>query len=321
MGIFTRPESPYWWLYLETTRRKEKTQILVGETTAQKRMSRTAALERYHQRMLELAAGLYDLQSVPRTRRTMAEHLAWYRDNIAVLHRGAEREREIIKRFLVEFSGVDVGALTRGRVQEWMQRRLQDVAPRTVNRELDLLKSVMREAVPEHIRSSPIADLKRLRVQSSPHRRLLTPAEEARLLAVLSVEDRAIVTLGLDTLLRFNEITALRRADDHGDSLYIAAPKNGQAFEVPVSTRLRAALDLLEDRGEYFFPQYRNAKMFRDRRATFRKRFRQACAAADIPYGRKHDGITFHWATRRTGATRMLHAGVDVRTVQEIGNW
>ena len=48
---------------------------------------------------------------------------------------------------------------------------------------------------------------------------------------------------------------------------------------------------------------------------------KRACLKAGIPYGRKAGGITFHWATRRTGATRMLQRGVDLKTVQAIGHW
>jgi hypothetical protein len=61
MGIFTRPDSPYWWLFLETTKQKEKTEIRIGETTAQRKDSRRVATDRYHQRMNELAARLYQL--------------------------------------------------------------------------------------------------------------------------------------------------------------------------------------------------------------------------------------------------------------------
>ena len=46
-----------------------------------------------------------------------------------------------------------------------------------------------------------------------------------------------------------------------------------------------------------------------------------ACARAGLPYGRKAGGITFHWATRRTGATRMIRRKVDLKTVQAIGHW
>ena len=56
MGIFRRPDSPYWWLWLETTRQKERTDVRIGTTTTQRKDSRKMAEDRYHQRMNELAA-------------------------------------------------------------------------------------------------------------------------------------------------------------------------------------------------------------------------------------------------------------------------
>lgn len=58
MGIFSRPDSPYWWLYLETApkgRQKVRTSVPVGKTVAQRRDSRRLAEDLYYQRMNELA--------------------------------------------------------------------------------------------------------------------------------------------------------------------------------------------------------------------------------------------------------------------------
>ena len=54
--VFTRPDSPVYWLYLETTKAKEKTAIRIGTTVAQQKDSAKLAEDRYHQRMNELAA-------------------------------------------------------------------------------------------------------------------------------------------------------------------------------------------------------------------------------------------------------------------------
>ena len=50
---------------------------------------------------------------------------------------------------------------------------------------------------------------------------------------------------------------------------------------------------------------------------------RRACAKAGVPYGRARRGLTFHWATRRTGTTRMLRHGGEgaIAAVQRIGGW
>lgn len=58
MGIFQRPDSRFWWLYLEPTKRREKTNILVDRRAPANRQAaaRRAAEARYAARMLELAA-------------------------------------------------------------------------------------------------------------------------------------------------------------------------------------------------------------------------------------------------------------------------
>jgi hypothetical protein len=58
VGVFTRPDSHWYWLWLETApkgRQKERTTVRVGKTAAQQRDSRKLADDIYHQRMNELA--------------------------------------------------------------------------------------------------------------------------------------------------------------------------------------------------------------------------------------------------------------------------
>ena len=55
MGIFKRPDSQYWWLYLETTKQRERTTILLGDTATQRADAKRLAKDAYQRRMLELA--------------------------------------------------------------------------------------------------------------------------------------------------------------------------------------------------------------------------------------------------------------------------
>jgi hypothetical protein len=61
-----------------------------------------------------------------------------------------------------------------------MTARRRHVAAVTVNREIDLLKAMLRDAVPKYLSASPIVGLARLKT-FKPRRRLLLPAEEKRL--------------------------------------------------------------------------------------------------------------------------------------------
>ena len=91
MGVFKRPDSKYWWLYLETTRQRERTDILLGDTIAQRTDAKRLAKEAYQRRMLELAEQkVKRLPHGPPMVRFRAYADTYARDVIA-LRRGAQR--------------------------------------------------------------------------------------------------------------------------------------------------------------------------------------------------------------------------------------
>lgn len=238
-------------------------------------------------------------------------------------HRGQERDLELLEQLEKFFGRDDLTTITRARVDEFLTKRTttDKKKPVTANREIDLLKAMLVAAVPEYLPSSPIAGMKRLRT-TKIRKRVLSPKEEKRLLAALPERDRPIFLAAVDTLLRLTNVINLRRDEDHGTFLEIDTKTT--AHRVPVSTRLRAALDAIpvDDRHpDYYFWWRRRAKTARDRRGVIRKVLYTACEAAGVPYGRAIAGVTWHTSTRASGATRMLRDGVDPATVQEIGHW
>lgn len=204
-------------------------------------------------------------------------------------------------------------------------RVLPPPTPSTVNREVDVLQQIIAAAVPKYLATSPLEGLPNLPV-TPPIRRTMSRDEEARVLAQLSLVDRAIYLVAVDTLTRMGDVLDLKRRDDHGATLDVRDPKNRQPHTVPISTRLRAALDALpidSRKPEWYFPSRRRAGSESARRGIIAKALKRACEKAGVPYGRAVQGITFHWATRRTGATRIIRATGDggVALAQRIGNW
>ena len=272
MGVFTRSDSPWWWLWLETAlpgHRKEKTAVRVGTTVTERRDSRRLAEQVYAQRMHELAARIHRLPIERPTIRFDVYAVVYQRD-VSSLNKSAERDAELLKVLKAAFGSELLHTIDRDRVRQWMTVRRQAVSASTVNREVDLLKSMLRDAAPKYLEASPLIGMKRLKV-IRPKRRLLTPAEERRLLKVLKKDDRAIVLMGLDTLCRLGDILDLRREDDQGQTLFIRDPKDpnqSEPYSVPISTRLRRALDAVPDRGPYYFTARRVAKTDRDQRVA-----------------------------------------------------
>ena len=347
MGLYVRPDSPYFWMLLEGrtdatgNALREKTKIRRdGNTPALRRDARELALVVYHERMLALSRDDH-AQPAKKLATSFSAFVDWFSTHVLPHRRGKEREAEILPRLLAHFGDLPLTAIDRARVSEYATMRLTtptvvqgkrrtkarriQPGPSTVNREVDLLKCILQAAVPKYLASSPLFGMKRLDTKT-PKRRLMTADEEARLLAVMAPADAALFLIALDSLVRLSDVLDVTWADDHGRSLWIADPKVGGGFEVPLSQRARQALDQLprpKNLSQPIFASRRTAKTARDRRNGIRQMLERYCAAADppIPFGRAHGGLSFHWATRRTGSTRMLTRGVDVGTVQKVGRW
>jgi len=343
MGVYKRPDSPFYWLRLEgytDTRgrpRREPTRVRHdAPTPTQRRENRQLAEARFHDRMHALAKG--EIEG-PRAAITFGAFLEWWEQHRLPQRKGQERDRYILTRLRADFGAERLAAIDHARVEEWItarlatptvlvqgqakRRRIIPATPSTVNREVDLLKSIVQAAVPRYLPRSPLYGMKRLRTET-PKRRTLTETEEDKILAVLAPADRALVLVGIDGLCRLSDILDLRREDDHGAYLYIRDPKDPEQstpYTVPVSTRLRHALDAVPGDDPYYFAHRRQAAQRRDWRSSVRQMLKRACAKTKVPFGRARGGITFHWATRRTGASRMIAHGVDPKTVQRIGHW
>jgi len=327
MGVFTRPDSPWYWLWLETSHTKEKTRIKVGRTTSQRRDSRRLAEDLYYQRMNEIAARVHRMPVAPPAIR-FSTYATIYARDVLPHQRGAERAQELLKALQTGFGDELLSTIDRDRTRQYMTARRAAVSANTVNREVDLLKAMLRDAAPKYLDASPLVGMKRLSVVT-PKRRLMTFTEERKLLAATSQIGahrgrlmRALLINGVDSLVRLMDLLDLKRSDRRGRWIYLADPKTGEPCEVALSVRGARALDQIPHSGEYYFQGFRGAKVERDRRARVNHLLKRLCALAGVPYGRKQGGITFHWATRRTGATRMLiNKRVPLPAVQRQGTW
>jgi integrase len=300
------------------------TGILVEAPTKWQRDQQRADAESiYATRVSNLAKGRYDLQ-VERPSITFSKFAEWYTEHKLSQHRGQERDLEMLANLVKFFGRDDLTTITKARVEEYLTKRtgVDGKKPGTANREVDLLKSMLAAAVPDYLPNSPIAGMRRLRTVKI-QKRVLEAAEEKRVLDAMDARDRALFIAGIDTLVRMGDLLDLRRQDDHRTLFAIVDSKTGP-YQVPISTRLRKALDGLEpdpQGSDYYFWWRRRARTDRDRRSVVRKVLRVACKAADVPYGRVRAGITWHTGTRASGATRMLRDGADPATVQKIGHW
>lgn len=324
MGVYADPKSPYWWIRLPRSgahRVRESTGVLRDAPTQKQRdLNRKLAEEIYATRLADLARDRNDIPR-PKSAINFSAFAEWYQAHKIVGHRGNERELEMLERLLAFFGSRWLSDITRDLVTEYLTKRVNGDKKKasTANREVDLLKQMLGAAVPTYLVSSPIAGMERLHVPKI-RKKVLSPEEEAAILAQLQPRDQVLFIASIDTLVRLGDVLDLKRADDHGTYLEVIDSKTGP-YTVPVSKRLRAGLDSLDEQGEYYFWWRRLAEKDRDRRGAVRMMLQRACKRADVLYGRKVGGVTWHTGTRASGATRMLRRGVDAKTVQTIGNW
>lgn len=321
MALYRRPDSPYWWMLIEGADVRLSTKIRWdGDTPGKKREQKRKADIAYAKELERWATILGESSDKPAISfRTFRD---WYDTHHAAHLRGVTRVQSILTQLGKHFDGRSLHEIDADAIREWMTKRKREVEPSTVNRELDVLKSLLNAAVPRYLDASPAAQVRRFRVEEAEPR-VLTVDEETRLLAVGSDADRAWITLALDTLLRLSNTVDLKWAQVKLDARVIV-PLNAKVSHdiVPISTRLAVALTNLPRQSDYVFPAFREAKKGGAQAAKQLaiRRFAHLCALAGIPHGRGVNGITFH-CLRHTGATRALQAGASVRTVMKLGGW
>ena len=314
MGVYVRVGSKFWHVWIDgAPRPRRNTKIPIGVTGEQKKKSRALAEQVYHKLMLEAAADTFGIAR-QKPKRSFAQHRAWYSSHVTPMKKSQQQELSHLGQLGEFFDGYELRQINQPLVREWRAHVSKKLKASTISRYEGLLRHVLNTAIPEYLADHPLRGLANLKPAPNDMR-VLTREEEARLMKALhSDTDRALVICALDTLLRLSNVAKLSRAQDHGTYLF-SDTKTG-ALRVPVSKRLRKALDALPDRGRFFFPDYAEEPY----PYRVRDMFTAACKRAKIQTGRNSGGVGFH-TLRHTGATRMLEAGVDVKTVMRLGGW
>lgn len=156
-------------------------------------------------------------------------------------------------------------------IAQWRDARLSgprlkgagSVAPSTVNRELNLLRSVLEAARRDWgwLRINPMADVKRPKNPASRRRRIHRDEITAVCKGLGYVEgvpeslsQRVAVAFlfALETAMRGGEIVRIRRRDLGPKSVHLPKTKNGDARDVALSLRARELLALLPEADPVF---------------------------------------------------------------------
>lgn len=264
---------------------------------------------------------------------------------LPTIERRAERVRaERVLRQLVAIlpAGILLDQLVTAHLQQFVERRQADgQAAASINRELNIIGATLHAAGQffPAFQQWRAPRIPRPKVGKSRRERILTEEEYRALLAWLrrppGPEDAArrhdqataararervagVLECAMLTGARPGEIYALRWSDVDwaGERVRIRGTKTDSVRHVPLSAPLRDLLAREQARPD------RDSSYIWTRGGQVTPKIyrilREACEAAGIQYGnQEREGFVLHCA-RHTFATRLLQAGVDLRTVGVI---
>jgi integrase len=226
---------------------------------------------------------------------------------------GKVDECRIRLHLLPYFKGMNLASITQADLVEYQTKRLGEdnkerrsgkYTPSSVNRDLQLLKSVLSRAVEwGYLDRSPGQGFK-LQREDNSRMRVLTPKEEARILKVSGTPLKEFVVIGLNTALRKGEMLGLEwpHIDLQHKQLYVHKSKGGEPRRVPLNKKAVAALKRLKPRESgKLFPIANNVN----------RTFNHACKKAKVK------GVTIH-TLRHTAISRLIARVADIASVKEI---
>lgn len=225
--------------------------------------------------------------------------------------------KECLRRLSESFGAKSLGEIAPFHVESHKQRRIQNGARVRANRELAMLKGLFHRCQDWGVfeGDNPVRTIKLVK-EPKQRLRYLELDEEHRLLHAAPEPLRSIIMAGVHCGLRIqSEGLTLRWSDVDlpRRTLTVQAgyAKSGHTRTIPLNSVMHASLSRLkaQARSEFVFTMRTGLPY-----TSIRNGFESACLRAGL------DGVTPH-TTRHTFATRLIAAGVDLRTVQELGGW
>lgn len=220
---------------------------------------------------------------------------------------------------------IQLGDLAPSDIAAWRDRRLREVAPASVNREMVLISAVLTTARKEWglIATNPLSDVRKPSKPPARDRRV-SEEEIERLIAAAGTDltratARAVhaFRFAIGTAMRAGEIVGLTREAIDRDTRVATLPitKNGTARQVPLST---AALELLDALPEKDGPIFDLTSQQLD--ALFRK-VRDKAKIGDLRFhDSRHEAITRLAAKLDVLSLARMVGHRDIRMLQVYYN-
>lgn len=304
-GVFERPAgSGIWWInYHDASGRRHRERV--GRYNV--------AVEAYLQRRQEIREGKF---TPPRasggmTFRELAQ-LALAHKKMRLAPRSYIQDVSLSRVLCRAIGDVAINKITPRLIEETIQVfREKGISGSTANRYRSFLSSVFSFAVHTgRMGANPCAKVAQYR-ENPPRVRFLLPEEETSLRKVIREQcpDReAELDLALNTGIRRGEQFSILREYVNLEQGVLTVHGKGGRRHVPINSAARRALETLLQRatGPNLIPEYTETG-----RQDWRRWLEDCISWAKIQNFTWHD-------LRHTFASRLVMAGVDIRTVQEL---
>jgi integrase len=249
---------------------------------------------------------------------SLTKALDRYSVEVSPNHRGAKWEEIRLAKLVRDFGPIahkPISEIAPSDIAEWRDKRLTQVSAASVNREWNLLRSVFSVARREWgwLKDNPMRDVKRPESTRPRHRRVHSDDVAMLRRHAAMIEGYPPVTqthrvvlafeLAIETGMRAGEIRTLdvNNIDLERGVAKLELTKNGDAREVPLSSRAREIIRILKPQSGALLPMTAGVMD-----STFRKL-------------RKRAGILdLHFHDSRAEAATRLSAKVDVLTLARI---
>jgi integrase len=303
-GVYTRGDRKGYWISWTDAQGQRRFRRTNAQTLAQARAARAAELVKVEQaKVLGFTPPGEDSFA------SVAQRFVAYQE-ARLTPKAYERERAIIGSHLEPFFGGQLAAIRRVDVQRYVTQRSAEVSAHSVQKELNVLKHLLRPAVEwEVIPTNPAQGVKSPRVPAG-RVRYLQPTELRAVLGASREWLIPIAALAVSTGMRRSEIFALRPLDVDVANCRVMLPqtKNGEGRIVYLNelalSVLRALLaDTRLKPTDTLFPGVTPEQVS--------VAFARACRKVGVEDFRFHD-------LRHTAASWLRMQGADIHTVAQL---
>lgn len=309
-GVVERiPGSGVWWIRYTNSQGKRR-----WEKCGRRSDAITLLAKRKHEKLLRKKLP-ESLRGRAVTFKELAEKAKLYSEES---HTPQHHHQFVIKLQIIgeHFNDMPAEGITGQDIQEWLLEQSEDRewTPATRNRYRDAFSLVFRKAVENQVLTVNPAALVKAKPEHNERIRFLSVAEESKLLTTLRKKWPQHVQaflVSIHTGMRAGEQFQLKWREVSLERRMISLPKTktGKARHIPLNSIALQALQERKQAQQDAVYVFRDAG--RDAQHNYRRWFNEALTEAKI--------ADYSWhCNRHTFASRLVMAGVDLRTVAEL---